>query len=426
MSCITPDGRYVAFSSRATNLVAGDTNDRVDVFVRDRSNGTTERVSLSHTGQQASDASAEPSISDDGRFVAFTSLAPGLVEGDTGADLDIFVRNRQNQTTLIVSFTSTGVQGDGHSSQPSISADGRYVAFTSTSLLVPGDLNGRSDVYLRDRAAGTTSLVSVSTAGAPGTWDSSEPSISADGQYVVFTSLADNLVAGDTNAQVDVFLRHVPVPATVRISLSTAGDQPQFAGYDPSVSADGRHVAWWSDAANLVPGDTNAAGDVFLRDRSSSAPHTFCAGDGSALACPCANTGGPGHGCASSVYDYGALLSAYGAASISGDTFVLCASAMPDSFALYYQGTAQVNGGQGAEFGDGLRCVGGSIIRLGTQTNSAGRSRYPEPGDAPISVRGANSTGQTRTYQVWYRNAAAYCTPSTSNQTNGLQIIWGA
>jgi hypothetical protein len=150
----------------------------------------------------------------------------------------------------------------------------------------------------------------------------------------------------------------------------------------------------------------------------------FCSGDGSAAACPCGNTGAPAHGCAWSGNPAGALLDASGSASISVDSLVLHGSAMPDSSALYFQGTTAVNGGPGAVFGDGLRCAGGTIMRLATRTNSAGASSYPVAGDQPISVRGQITSAGTRTYQVWYRNAAAFCTPSAFNLTNGLSVEW--
>jgi hypothetical protein len=151
---------------------------------------------------------------------------------------------------------------------------------------------------------------------------------------------------------------------------------------------------------------------------------TFCSGDGSGTACPCGNSGIAGNGCASSVSASGAHLAGSGTASISNDTFVLTGTLMPNSSALYFQGTAQTNGGAGAAFGDGLRCAGGSVIRLGTKTNVAGTSSYPSGADLHIGTKGANSAGAVRMYQVWYRNAAAFCTSSTFNLSNGVQTTW--
>lgn len=152
----------------------------------------------------------------------------------------------------------------------------------------------------------------------------------------------------------------------------------------------------------------------------------YCFGDGTATACPCGNTGAPGRGCANSVVPQGGQLLSSGNAILSADTWVLHGSGMPNSSALYFQGTAQLNGGNGAVFGDGVRCVGGSIVRLGTKTNVAGASQYPEPGNLSISVKGGVTAPGLRTYQVWYRNVAVFCTPSTFNLTNGWQVIWSA
>jgi len=152
----------------------------------------------------------------------------------------------------------------------------------------------------------------------------------------------------------------------------------------------------------------------------------FCPGDGSGSACPCGNVSpsSPIAGCLHSL-GTGGVLAATGTPSVSADTLVLAGSAMPSSSALYFQGTAQQSAGAGVAFGDGLRCASGTILRLGTKQNSAGTSQYPVLGDLTVSVRGAlPPTGGTRTYQVWYRNAAAFCTSSTFNLTNGVIVVW--
>jgi len=152
-----------------------------------------------------------------------------------------------------------------------------------------------------------------------------------------------------------------------------------------------------------------------------------CFGDGSGTACPCANNSpvGAGAGCLNSLGS-GGLLAGTGSASVSNDTLVLNGTAMPNSSALYFQGTGQAGGGAGAAFGDGLRCASGSIVRLGTKTNASGASSYPVGADLPVSVRGGLVAGDVRNYQVWYRNAAAFCSASTFNLTNGYSIAWGA
>jgi len=158
----------------------------------------------------------------------------------------------------------------------------------------------------------------------------------------------------------------------------------------------------------------------------AAAVEPFCAGDGSGSACPCANSGGEGRGCANSIFAQGARLALSGRAHVSNDTLVLAGSEMPDSSALYFQGTTRVNSGAGSIFGDGLRCAGGAVIRLGIALNASNRSIYPEVGDQPVSVRGGCAAGDVRTYQVWYRNAASFCTSATFNLTNGLSVTWGA
>ena len=208
----------MAFVSGATNLVTGDTNGKSDVFVHDRQNGTTTRVSVDSAGNQASGyaGSSAPSISADGRFVAFVSDATTLVAGDTNGKSDVFVHDRQSGTTTRVSVDSAGGQANYDSWEVSISADGRFVAFTSGATnLVAGDRNGQSDVFVHDRQNGTTTMVSVDSAGvqANGSADfipTGSPSINADGRFVAFYSSANKLVGGDTNGQPDVFVHQRP------------------------------------------------------------------------------------------------------------------------------------------------------------------------------------------------------------------------
>jgi len=180
------------------------------------------------------------------------------------------------------------------------------------------------------------------------------------------------------------------------------------------------------DACDIAGGtsqDTNANG---IPDECESTSTPYCFGDGTGGTCPCGNLGAPGNGCANSVNANGGNLASTGSASVSADSFTLIGTGMPDSSALYFQGTTQINGGNGAPFGDGLRCAGGQIVRLGTKQNSGGQSSYPEILDLPISIRGGISFGpQTRTYQVWYRNAnASFCTVDTFNLTNALSVVW--
>ncbi|UNU18018.1 calcium-binding protein [Microcoleus vaginatus PCC 9802] len=278
---ISTDGRFVAFHSDATNLVPGDTNDNPDIFVRDTLTNTTTRVSLDSAGNQADTelykGSSGPSISADGRFVAFYSASADFVPGDTNETYDIFVRDTLTNTTTRVSVDSAGNQGNNTSldqltvsgsSSPSISADGRFVAFQSySSNLVPGDTNDKPDIFVRDTLTNTTTRVSVDSAGNQGNSGSDSPSISADGRFVTFDSNASNLVPGDTNDTYDIFVRDTLTNTTTRVSVDSAGNQGNDSSfYDPSISANGRFVAFASSASNLVPGDTNNYGDIFVRD----------------------------------------------------------------------------------------------------------------------------------------------------------------
>jgi Tol biopolymer transport system component len=263
---ISADGRYVAFESDATNLVAGDANLTRDIFVRDRAAGLTERVSVDSSGNEAVGASYAPSISADGRYVAFESDAANLVPGDTNNVSDIFVHDRATGSTERVSVDSNGNQGNGPSGISSISADGRYVAFESTaSNLVPGDTNNVSDIFVHDRATGLTERVSVDSNGVQAGGASYTPSISADGMQVAFESTAANLVPGDTNGFGDVFVHDRATGSTERVSVANGGVQSDGNSANASISADGK-VAFSSFATNLVPGDTNGFGDVFVHN----------------------------------------------------------------------------------------------------------------------------------------------------------------
>jgi|GEM_PF-778843 len=266
---ISGDGRFVAFSSIATNLVAGDTNAREDIFVHDRQTNQTRRVSVSSAGEQANNHNYDPVISADGRFVAFQSDAFNLVTGDGNNNGDIFVYDLQTSTIQRASLSSTGKEGkNGSSFRPSISADGRYVAFQSdTYNLVTNDWGWPDDIFVRDTVAGVTTRVSSAPGGADGNYESEFPAISGDGRYVAFQSYATNLVAGDTNNRVDIFVHDRDTATTIRVSVDSAGNQSNADSYRPAISHDGRYIAFASDASNLVAGDTNGEMDVFVHDR---------------------------------------------------------------------------------------------------------------------------------------------------------------
>jgi Tol biopolymer transport system component len=269
-SSISADGRFVAFWSNATNLVAGDTNAAADVFVRDRELGRTRRVSMSSEGVQGDSYSFMPSISADGRFVVFGSAASNLVASDTNGIEDAFVRDLRRHRTVRVSVSSSGAQTDAQSStmEPVLSAMGRYVAFASdATTLASNDSNGATDVFVRDRRLHRTRMMSVGRAGLAADGDSYSPAISADGRFVTFTSLATNLVTGDHNHSSDVFVRDQQSRTTRLESVASDGTHANGGSTLPAISGDGRFVVFTSGGDNLVSGDTNGWLDVFERDR---------------------------------------------------------------------------------------------------------------------------------------------------------------
>ncbi|RQV98619.1 calcium-binding protein, partial [bacterium] len=264
---ISADGRIVVFASYASNLVSGDINDMSDIFVHDRLNGTTNRVSVSSIGVQGNLHSIGPSISADGRYVAFESYSSDLVIGDTNGVSDVFVHDTSTGSTSLISVNSSNQQGNNHSRFPSISNDGRYVAFqSSANNLVANDTNGYNDIFVRDTTTGTTILVSGDALGTFGNGNSYTPSISADGRFVAFSSIARNLIVGDTNGVEDIFVHDTTLGTTIQVSKDSSGLQGNNSSYYPAISADGRYVAFHSTADNLVAGDTNGAIDTFVHD----------------------------------------------------------------------------------------------------------------------------------------------------------------
>ena len=267
---ISGDGRFVAFVSAANNLVPGDTNGENDVFVHDLQAGTTERVSVGSDGGQANGDSEALATSSDGCYVAFVSAASNLVPDDTNSENDVFVHDLQAGTTERVSVDSAGGQANGRSDAPAISADGRFVAFASLATnLVAGDTNGQGDVFVHDRWTGSTERVSVDGRGNQADGSSDRPAISGDGRFVAFESDARNLVADDTNRRQDVFVRDREAGTMERVSVNSAGSQTNSGGSNPAISGDGRIVAFQAGQGNLVPGDTNRFLDVFVHDRQT-------------------------------------------------------------------------------------------------------------------------------------------------------------
>jgi uncharacterized repeat protein (TIGR01451 family) len=264
---ISSDGRFVAFVSEADNLVAKDTNGTPDVFVRDRQLSTTERVSLISTGQQANGSSHGPAISADGRFVAFESDAQNLLPTpDPFSFVDqVYVRDRQTGTTEIISVNDAGEPGNSLNTQPDISADGRFVVFSSfADNLVPGTQSGLQ-VYLRDRAAGTIERITENSSGEPGDGSSVDPSVSLDGRFVAFQTNSGNLI-GDGNHESHILLKDRMTGAFERVSATSTGEPADLLSEQPGITPDGRFVTFFSLATNLVADDTNNRRDIFVRE----------------------------------------------------------------------------------------------------------------------------------------------------------------
>lgn len=343
---VSADGRYVAFSSYASNLVRGDTNDTSDVFVRDLVTGQTRRVSLASDGGQANGGSFDPSISADGDVVAFQSDATNLVAGDTEGHTDVFVHVVSTGVTQRVSVSPRGRGANSDSIQPAVSADGSTVAFASMATnLVSQPVNATGlccDIFVRNLAAGTTALADPMLDGTGsgdgfspvlsatgryvvyGSWGctmvkgvpcedesnilerdmrtrrmtlvnrsvtgrlangcAEDPAVSADGNLVAFVSDGGDLVAGDTNSAYDVFERNLAAKHTWRISVTSHGDQTNGADGRVTMSSDGRYVAFQSDAWNIVPGDSNLVSDIFLHDSQTGKTVRVSVGAGGAQA----------------------------------------------------------------------------------------------------------------------------------------------
>lgn len=268
---ISANGRFVAFDSERPFAI-GDTNSNYDVFVHDLVLKTTTQVSVSSNGTHGILASYSPRISADGRFVTFASDAKILVPGDTNGKSDVFVHDLATKKTVRVSVSSTGEQGNDHSGEPSISADGRFIAFSSdASNLVAGDADTfSSDVFIHDRIAKTTVKVSIGLGGETANNRSYYATISGDGRFAAFCSGASNLVAGDTEIYSDVFVYDRLTKVITRVSVDSNGNEGNYYscwGGRPTISANGQFVAYSSSASNLVDGDSNGAEDIFVRDR---------------------------------------------------------------------------------------------------------------------------------------------------------------
>lgn len=266
---VTPDGRYALFSSGSTDHVDGDTNGTFDVFLYDAIGGMIERVSLDENGMQLDQNSDSGTISDDGNLVCFRTAAAAISTDDNGV-ADAYVRNRSEGTTERVSLTHLNGQSTGSVSVPAISGNGQFVVFSSESAdFVSGDTNGASDLFRRDIINDMTIRVTIGD-GEEFDGGVTYPRISDDGNVIAFISGADNLVPGDTNGRQDTFVRNITAGTTTRVSV--AGNEDEGNGgtdEDCDISGDGNVVVFSSTSSNLVPGDTNGQTDIFVRDISA-------------------------------------------------------------------------------------------------------------------------------------------------------------
>jgi len=427
---ISADGRYVAFVSAAANLVANDDNNTLDIFRHDFQTGVTERASVDSAGVEANSYCDSPSISDDGRYVSFYGHASNLVPNDTNFAHDVFRHDFQTGVTDRASVDSAGVEANADCYTSDVSADGRYVTFYGYATnLVPNDTNFVPDVFRHDFQTGATDRASVSSDGTQANGDCYAPSISADGRFVAFNGYASNLVANDTNFTYDVFQHDFQTGVTERRSIRPDTSSANAGSYSPSFSADGRYVAFSSSASNLVSGDTNGTDDVFVHDSEAFAIVPICFGDGTESACPC-QPGAPGRGCENSGSTGGALLAATGEAFLSSDTVQLLASdERPTSLTVFWQGNRVPQ----RVFGDGLGCIGGQLRRMYIRDAVGGAVLAPQGADPSISARSAAMgsplfPGAVRIYQAFYRDGnPGYCPApfgSTFNTTNGMLVLW--
>ncbi|MGB0953640.1 MAG: TolB family protein [Planctomycetota bacterium] len=263
---ISADGDFLAFTTASTAFDSADTNGFEDVYFVEYTVFGPQRMSLSTSGALANGPSGEAAVSREGRFVVFMSHADNLVPGDLNQEPDIFLRDRQLNTTTLISRTVAGVPGNQASGAPFLSTDGDWIGFHSdASDLVPGDTNQQRDVFLFHRPTETMTRVSVDSSGGESNGGSSNPQVSANGRFVAFLSHATNLVGNDQNGHFDVFLHDTLTGQTTRMNRNGAGVEADRHTFDLAISSNGAHVGFSSDARNLVPGDTNQVSDVFVR-----------------------------------------------------------------------------------------------------------------------------------------------------------------
>ena len=419
---ISADGRFVVFHSTADNLVPGDVFAcggahpcalGSDVFLRDRTLGTTTRVSTFPGGGTFGfpGLGRKPSISADGTAVAFESEAQ-LLPADTNAQADVYVVNLATGAFALASNTPSPNTLARHA----LSGDGTRVVWR----------DGTGQIWMRDLLAGGPQRVSQNASGAPANTACTDPTISDDGAWVAFATSASNLLPV-TGSRLRVYFADLATGALEQASLDSFDAPANGDCRAPALSGTGRWMAFASESSNLIDQDSNDAEDVFLRDQATPIAFRFCEGDGSGGPCPCGNYGLRGRGCENSFATGGTRLFADGTPSVGLDTLSLSVIDFgPETFAILVQGDAQAAGGIGTPFGDGLQCLGGNMLVVGARQATLGICSFGhDAGDPPISISGAlPALGGTYYYQALYRHSQPFCTPAEFNTTNGLRIPW--
>ena len=411
----------MVFDSLATNLVVGDVNGAVDVFLWDLSSGAVQGVSASSGGVQGNGHSGVGSISGDGRYVAFQSEASNLVPGDTNGHNDIFRRDLLTGAIERMSVGPAGIQGNQSSEFPRISLDGSTVVFISAANnLVAGDNNASKDAFVRVPGLGATELVSEGLLGQFANGGSWRPSVSFDGRYVSFECSASNLVLGDTNQRQDVFIRDRVVGDTTRVSLDSTGNQSTDQSNSHGLSPNGRFAFFSSQGTLALPAGPPNVWQLYLHDRGlvCITPYAYCTAKTNSLGCT------PG-------------IATYGCSSVSASNgfFVLGFQVRNNKSGLLFYG---FSGQAGLPFQGGTLCVAPPIRR--TPVVNAGGNPSPANDCSGLFVTDMNAfahgflggnpspallvPGQVVNAQWWGRDQG-FPAPQNTTLTNGLEYLVG-
>jgi Tol biopolymer transport system component len=405
---LSDNGRYLAFAS-SDSVVPEDGNDRTDVYVYEVSSGLMNRVSVDSTGGEGNLASSSPSISSDGRLVAFWSDATNLVSGDTNNYADVFVHDRLTGTTTRVSVDSSGAEANGSSLWPSISSDGSAVGFQSYGTnLVPGDTNGWTDLFVHDLQSGSTTRVNLDYLGGQLDEACFGPLLSGDGRFAAFTTVDPDVLPGDDNGTYDAFLRDRLAGTTTRVSVDSSGLEGDGQSWATAIDADGDSVLFYSQATQLVAADTNGTFDVFVHDTglSCSPLATYCTAKVNSQGCT-------------------PIIGASGVPSLSSfDAFFLTAEqVLNNQFGMLIWSLTR----SATPFAGGTLCLGGPIRRTPPQ-HSAGN---PPPSDctgtysfhfdqAFMSAQGI--TAGTRIYAQYWSRDNGFPPPNNVGLSGGIQF----